>query len=177
MTSSKISARKRALVLDSTAFYAGIPFTSVSKYYTTPLVISEVSHTKTLSMAISALTESNRLLIIEPLHNSIEEVRRIASKSGDLQKLSNADISIIALGMQLKKNGYYVTIVSDDYSIQNLVKFSGLRFSPVMTRGILRTISWLLYCSGCGKVFYDSSAIICDVCGTRLKRKMRKNRL
>lgn len=98
----------------------------------------------------------------------------MAGKSGDLQKLSNTDISIIALGMQLKRNGYYVTIVSDDYSIQNVVKFSGLNFSPVMTRGISRTIRWFLYCSGCGKVFYDSNIVICDVCGTKLKRKMRR---
>jgi UPF0271 protein len=77
--------------------------------------------------------------------------------------------------MQLKKNGYYVTVVSDDYSIQNVVKFSGLKFSPVMTRGISRTIRWFLYCSGCGKVFHDSNITVCDVCGTKLKRKMRRD--
>ncbi|MCP8316000.1 MAG: nucleotide-binding protein [archaeon] len=176
MALSKIPLRRKALVLDTTAFYAVIPFTGTSKYYTTPSVIREVSHNQTLSMAISALIESNRLIIIEPLNDLIEEVRLTASKSGDLQKLSNTDISVIALGMQLKRNGYYVTIVSDDYSIQNVVKFSGLNFSPIMTRGISRTIRWFLYCSGCGKVFYDSSAIVCDVCGTRLKRKMRRDR-
>ncbi|MGQ9469325.1 MAG: NOB1 family endonuclease [Nitrososphaerales archaeon] len=177
MALSKISFRKKALVLDSTAFYAGVPFTGTSKYHTTPSVIREVSHNQALSMAILALIESNRLIIIEPLHNLIEEVMLMASKSGDLQKLSDTDISVIALGIQLKRNGYYVTIVSDDYSIQNVVKFSGLKFSTVMTRGISRTIRWLIYCSGCGKVFYDSNAIVCDVCGTKLKRKMRRDRL
>ncbi|MEM3437488.1 MAG: hypothetical protein QXP55_02990 [Nitrososphaerales archaeon] len=164
---------KKALVLDSTAFYAGILLTGMSKYYTTPLVIDEISHIKTLSTVIPALLESNKLSVIDPSINLVEEVKRIASESGDIQKLSDTDISIIALGMQLRKKGYYVTIISDDYSIQNLVKFSGLRFSPVMTKGISRTIRWLLYCSGCGKVFYDN-AIICNVCGMRLKRKMRK---
>lgn len=174
MTLSKNQTRKKALVLDSTAFYAGIPLIGKSKYYTTPSVINEVSHIKTLNMTLSTLLDSNRLFIIEPPHNLLEEARRIASESGDLQKLSNVDISIVALGMHLKENGYFVTIVSDDYSIQNLVKFSGLRFSPVMTRGISRTIKWFLYCNGCGKAFYDSNVVICDVCGTRLKRKMRK---
>lgn len=70
---SKIPLRRRALVLDSTAFYAGIPFTGTSKYYTTPLVIREVSHNQILSMAISALIESNRLIIIESLPNLIEK--------------------------------------------------------------------------------------------------------
>ncbi|MEM3382470.1 MAG: hypothetical protein QXL52_05295 [Nitrososphaerales archaeon] len=170
----RIVLRKRALVLDSTAFYAGIPLMGVPKYYTTPLVIREISHVKTLSMVISTLLESNKLSIINPLISLVEEVKRRASESGDIQKLSDTDISIIALGMQLKKNGYDVTIISDDYSIQNLIKFSGLRFSPVMTRGISRIIKWLLYCSGCGKVFYNNDAIICDVCGTRLKRKMKR---
>jgi len=171
----KIPLRRKALVLDSTAFYAGIPFTGISKYYATSLVIREVSHNQTLSMAISALMDSKRLIIVEPSHDLIEEVRLTASKSGDLQKLSNTDISVIALGMQLKRNDYYVTIVSDDYSIQNVVKFSGLKFSPIMTRGISRTIRWFLYCSGCGKVFHDSNITICDVCGTKLKRKMRRD--
>jgi UPF0271 protein len=174
---SKISKRKRALVLDSTAFYAGVPSTSISKYCTTPSVVKEVSHIKKLSMIVSALIDSNKLSIIEPLDNSVEEVRRIANKSGDLQKLSDTDISIIALGIQLKKNGYDVTIVSDDYSIQNLANFSGLRFSPVMTKGITRTIRWFLYCSGCGKAFYNSNMAICDVCGTKLRRRMRYDRI
>lgn len=171
---SKVPLGKKVFVLDSTAFYAGIPFMSTSKYYSTSLVIREVSHNQILSMAISALLESNRLTIIEPLHNLVEEVRLMANKSGDLQKLSSTDISVIALGMQLNKNGHYVTIVSDDYSIQNVVKFCGLRFSPVMTRGISRTIRWFLYCSGCGKVFYESNTVLCDVCGTKLKRKIKK---
>jgi len=165
---------REAFVLDSTAFYAGITSTGISVYYTTPSVIREVFNNKALSMAIPALIESKRMMVIEPLNHIIKEVRLMASKSGDIHKLSNTDISIVALGIQLRQEGYDAIIISDDYSVQNLVRFFGLKFSPVMIRGITKTIRWLIYCSGCGKVFYDGSSTTCDICGTVLKRKRRK---
>lgn len=125
-------------------------------------------------MAISALIESGKLIVTEPSHPLVDEVRLMASRSGDVIKLSDTDVSVVALGLQLKRDGYNVTIISDDYSIQNLVNFFELKFSPVMTRGISKTIRWFTYCSGCGKVFHKSDVTVCDVCGTKLKRKMRK---
>ncbi|MCP8304220.1 MAG: nucleotide-binding protein [archaeon] len=174
MASVKARSKRGALVLDSTAFYAGIPSTGISTYHTTPHVIREVSHNRVLKMAISALIESGKLIVTEPSHPLVDEVRLMASRSGDVIKLSDTDVSVVALGLQLKRDGYNVTIISDDYSIQNLVNFFELKFSPVMTRGISKTIRWFTYCSGCGKVFHKSDVTVCDVCGTKLKRKMRK---
>ncbi|MCP8323543.1 MAG: hypothetical protein L6N96_05135 [Candidatus Methylarchaceae archaeon HK02M2] len=174
MVSDKKRSKKRALVLDSTAFYAGIPYTGISIYFTTPQIIREISHNRALKMAISALIESGRLIVTEVVRNLIDEVKQMASRSGDVIKLSDADVSIVTLGVQLKRDGYDVTIVSDDYSIQNLVKFFKLKFSPVMMKGISKTIRWFIYCSGCGKVFNNGEVKVCDVCGTKLKRKMRK---
>ena len=174
MTLDNINTHKKALVLDSTAFYAGIPYKGNSAYYTTPQVISEVSHNRALKMAISAFMESGRLIVTEPANNIIEEVELMANKSGDVMKLSKTDISIVALSVQLNRDMKDVTIISDDYSIQNIVNFFGLKFSCVMTRGISKTIKWSIYCSGCGKVFHKSNVNVCDVCGTKLKRKMKK---
>jgi len=177
LASVKTRSNKRTLVLDSTAFYAGIPYTGISTYYTTPQVISELAHNRVLKMAISALIESRRLIITEPTHQIVDETKLMANRSGDVIKLSDTDVSIVALGIQLKRDGYDITIVSDDYSIQNLVKFFKLKFSPVMVKGILKTVRWSIYCSGCGKVFHKSDATICNICGTKLKRKMEKNDL
>lgn len=164
---------KKGLVLDSTAFYAGIPFTGPTFYFTTPLVLQEITCNKALSIVMKGLSESGRLSTIEPKDIYVIRVRELANKSGDISKISDTDISVIALSIQLKTTGYDVTVLSDDYSVQNLVGLLGLKYSPVMTRGISKTVRWIIYCAGCGKTFDNRNTKVCDVCGTILKRRMR----
>ena len=45
-----------------------------------------------------------------------------ASKAGDFHKLSEADMQLLSLALQLKAEGYTPKIVTDDYSIQNVAK-------------------------------------------------------
>jgi hypothetical protein len=53
------------LVLDASAFYAGIPFLSSSKCYTTNLVLKEVIHIKKSYSALEFLIDAGNLEIIE----------------------------------------------------------------------------------------------------------------
>jgi len=164
-----------AIVLDSTAFYAGLPFSSAVLCYTSPQILGEVSKGRGLGVKVSALMESGRLRIVDADKESFNKVLEAAKNSADT-KLSNADISLLALAVFLLAGGREVTVVSDDYSIQNVASHLGLKFSSVMTQGIAKSVKWVIYCSGCGKSFSRDVPKKCDVCGTGIKRKFGTNR-
>ena len=160
-------------VLDTTAFYAGISIIGNNKFYTTPLVISEIPNNNIVKCIIPELIERGELRVIQPSSYFIEYVERVASKSGDINKLSNTDLSVLSLAIQLKKEKLKPIIVSDDFAVQNLSLFLGLEFSRVSTKSISSKIEWLIYCSGCGRTFKNEKISTCDFCGTKLKRKAK----
>ena len=88
-------------VLDSSAFYAGIPFGSNEPSYTTSLVYDEIKHIKKNHDAVDILIETGRLTISNPESEFIEIVKNAANKSGDSYEISVEDISIIALCLKL----------------------------------------------------------------------------
>jgi UPF0271 protein len=104
-----------------------------------------------------------------PAENYINHVSETARKSGD--RLSDNDIGLIALALKRKSAGR-VRIVTDDYGIQNVSSLLGIDFLPMGTEGIKEIIEWVYYCPACFKK-HSPSIDICDVCGTKIKRKKR----
>ena len=155
-------------VLDSTAFYAGIPFSSNEPNYTTSLVYGEIEHIKKDHDAIQILIETKRLMICNPEHQFVITATNTAKKSGDIPNLSDEDISTIALSLQLNAE-----LVTDDFAVSNVAKNLGIKVIPVMTNGIKNIITWKYYCPGCKTNF--SKITECPRCGNRLKRKPSKN--
>ena len=155
-------------VLDSSAFYAGIPFSSNEPSYITPLVYNEIDHIKKDHDAINILIETKRLTVNEPEDQFVIAATDAAKKSGDFSNLSNEDISTIALRLQLKAE-----LVTDDFAISNVAKNLSIKVIPVMTSGIKNVIIWKYYCPGCKTDF--SKVTECPRCGNRLKRKPMKN--
>ena len=154
-------------VYDASAFYAGVPFASPELGLTTTLVFEEIRHIKKSHGALEILLDTNRLQIQDPDLTSIEFVSSEAKKTGDVQKLSKADISAVALARQLR-----ATLVTDDFAISNLAKNLRLQVQPIMTKGIRDVGKWLHYCSGCRIEF--SGLEFCPNCGNKLNRKLLK---
>ncbi len=154
-------------VLDSSAFYAGIPFGSNEPSYTTSLVYDEIKHIKKNHDAVDILIETGRLTISNPESEFIEIVRNTANESGDLHELSVEDISIIALSLKLNAE-----LITDDFAVSNVAKNLNIQVFPVMTDGIKNIVSWTYYCPGCNNNFSES--IKCPKCGNTLKRKKLK---
>ena len=154
-------------VLDSSAFYAGIPFSSNEPSYITPLIYNEIEHIKKDHDAIRILIETKRLMINEPDKQFIITASDAAKKSGDFPNLSHEDISAIALSLQLQAE-----LVTDDFSISNVAKNLNIKVIPVMTNGIKNVVTWKYYCPGCKINF--SKVTKCPRCGNRLKRKPMK---
>lgn len=155
------------LALDAGAFYAGIPFLSSGSYCTTQAVFDEIKHIKQSHDAIEALLDTGSLQVIDPDKDSIEKAGAAAKKTGDYQKLSKADLSIIALALQLK-----TTLLTDDYAVANVAVSLKIPVQSSSSKGIKETRKWIAYCSACGRAFGPDTKE-CPLCGNRLKRKYK----
>ncbi|MDH3360810.1 MAG: nucleotide-binding protein [Nitrosopumilus sp.] len=157
-------------ILDSSAFYAGVPFRSSDECYTTSLVYDEIKHIKKDQDALGTLLETNRLKIREPDKDSVNAAIKASKDTGDFQQLSKQDISIIALCIEMSGE-----IISDDFAISNVMRNLGLKISPIMTQGIKDVGKWVHYCPGCRTNHTKGKE--CPICGTVLKRKLLKRKL
>lgn len=91
--------------------------------------------------------EAARMNWSSPSRESLEEATRIASKTGDLDGLSETDLRLFALAIEL--GGHMHT---DDYRLQNLCSSVGLKWTPVESKGISEVWEWEIRCRGCGAV-------------------------
>tara|TARA_B100000029_G_C17514087_1_gene937397 strand:- start:911 stop:1393 length:483 start_codon:yes stop_codon:yes gene_type:complete len=156
-------------VLDATAFYAGIPFSSQATHYVTSLVFDEIKHIKKNHDALQILINSNRLLIREPQTKFQIRVEQCAKKTGDIGSLSKQDISSIALSLELNTE-----LISDDFAVSNVSNKLGITIIPLMTNGIKVSGRWIFYCPACKEDF--SGEKNCLICGNKLKKKLVKTK-
>ena len=154
-------------VLDATAFYVGIPFSSNDSFMTTSVVYQEIQHIKIKQGILDMLQQTNRLQVRDPEKGTITIVNHIAEKTGDSQTISEQDISIIALALENK-----IDLITDDFAVTNVANQLGIKTSSLMTQGIKVVGKWISYCSVCGKEF--SKAKECPICGSKLNRKLVK---
>jgi UPF0271 protein len=164
---------RRTIVLDTSAFIAGFDPSAIDDdLYSVPLVKEELSMTSMFKLRFNAAVNGGRLKVQEPSSHYLNKVKEYSKEVGDIRSLSEADLQILALTMQLKENGYEPTIVTDDYSIQNVATKIKVDFVSLATTGIRLYLHWQLYCSACRKKYpADYEFGQCEICGTRLKRK------
>ena len=154
-------------VLDATAFYAGIPFSSNDSFMTTSIVYQEIQHIKAKQGALDMLQQTNRLQVRDPAEKTINIVNDASEKTGDKQTISKQDVSIIALALENN-----IELITDDFAVTNVAKQLGIKTSSLMTQGINTVGKWISYCSMCGKEF--SKGKECPICGSKLNRRLIK---
>lgn len=150
-------------VLDASAFYAGTAFLSGRKCCTTSTVLREISHVK--STALQGLIDAGNLQVLDPEPRHIGAVKKTAEKTGDLQKLSRTDVSVLALAVQLG-----AMLVTDDYALANVAATIGVKTSSSSGKRLKEVRKWTSYCSACGKIFGPKETE-CPLCGNKLRRK------
>jgi UPF0271 protein len=106
------------------------------------------------------------LEVKDPDSSDIEEVKKVARKTGDIYKLSETDIDLLALAFKIKKEGNEPIIVTDDYSIQNMARSLGIKTDSVVQKGISEKFKWVRICKGCKRRVDEGK--ICPVCGSEV---------
>jgi UPF0271 protein len=103
---------------------------------------------------------------------SLEFVKKVSKETGDIFKLSETDLKLVAKAVDEKERGNEVVIVTDDYSIQNIAMALGIDFESIVQEKIKKGFKWVRVCKGCGrKVSKDP----CPVCGSEtVLRRVKK---
>jgi UPF0271 protein len=126
-------------------------------------------------MRFNAAIENGKLTVRNPKSSIHQEIQEASRKVGDMRYLSEADLQVLALALELKGRGLSPLIVTDDYSIQNVANKIDVEFTSLMTFGIKFRFKWILYCPACYRKYpSDYKFKVCEVCGTELKRKPKK---
>jgi UPF0271 protein len=159
--------------LDTSALIAGFDPLSISdEQYSVPTVKEELLVDTMPWVRFNAAVESGKLKVQMPSQRSIDKVKESSKTVGDALFLSEADMHVLALALELKDAGYSPSIVTDDYSIQNVANQIGISFASLMTFGIRFRLYWILYCPACHRKYpADYRLKKCRICGTELKRK------
>ena len=161
------------LILDTSAFLSG-RFNSIPDGFEATYITSEV-RSEVSRGAPSRLLDNLLLLGLEIRDPSDKEsARKAAGDTGDLEELSDADISVIALAFELEET----VVVTDDFRIQNILKKAGIGFEPAGEIGdmkIQHVWKWTFRCRGCGRYFERSMKNDeCPVCGSQVRSVRRK---
>ncbi len=168
----------RVLVLDTSAFIVGFnPLSSKFPVYVVPEVADELSLSVMSKTRFEMALELQRLIVQSPTDESCKIVAQESRSIGEECILSQTDLKILALALDMRNQGADPVIVSDDYAIQNVAERLGLSYTSLITFGISYEFNWILYCPACFRKFpHDYSAGCCRVCGTSLKRKVLRKR-
>lgn len=164
---------RKVVVLDTSAFVAGFdPFSISEEQYTVPMVKEEFAGSPMAWTRLKTAIENGKVKIQTPQKEFLERVKSSANAVGNAFFLSETDLQVLALALQLKMRGAAPLIATDDYSIQNVAKHLGIEFASLATFGIRHPIKWVRYCPACHRKYpTDYKFERCAICGTELKRK------
>jgi rRNA maturation endonuclease Nob1 len=159
-------------VLDTSALEGGLPGPGDARLVVTPGVLRELERRGRIG-ALEPLVSGGAVEVLEPSGAELEAARSASASVGDVPRLSEVDLEVLAVALGLSSRGLRVYILTNDISIQNVAARLGIPSSgPAVGRR--RPIRWIYYCPGCGRSFSSPPEdLLCPVCGTRLRRKPR----
>jgi UPF0271 protein len=150
------------LVLDSGAILAGKAPQHDSVLYAPPAVVDEFQPGGRSRRALDYMLEAG-LRVIPPSSDALGAAEEAAGRTGDLPKLSAADLEVLALARDV-----HGCVVTDDYAVQNVAATLHIPFEPIVQPGITEVIVWSYKCRGCGKQYQDLVKE-CNVCGSEVR--------
>ena len=139
--------------------------------YSVPEVVDELMVQAGPSYRLAVSSSSGKLKIQTPSSESVQEALEKARSLGDRLVLSKADLSLLALAIDLRKEGKNPIIISDDYAVQNVAEGIGIAYQSLSSLGIRQKYNWIHYCPACYRQYHSGDTEVCHVCGTKLKRK------
>lgn len=162
-----VSRTESRFALDATAFYQGFHLRSNITCITTGFVFAEISHIQSNLSILDSLISNRRIMIFQPSDNTLRTVRLVVKQIGET-RLSDADISIVALAKE-----FNVPLVTDDFAVCNLAKTLSIDLLNLGTKGIRDRRKWVKFCKSCGRG-YPPTQTICSLCGNKLRVRYKK---
>jgi len=157
------------LVLDSAAFLSGrLTKLPHGRVVTTPEIVGEVrkgNPSRLLDNLIAAGLE-----VIAPIDGTA--ALEAANRTNDIAALSKADLSVIALSLEVESP----MVVTDDFRVQNVLMTLGVPFQDageIGDRRVREIRTYTFRCKGCGR-FYDREMLDCPICGSVVRRVMSR---
>ncbi len=161
-------------VLDASAFING--FEPKSQFnFTVPEITEEVKDLKSKILLNQAI-EEGKIIIKEPNQEFVDELDKIISQSGDDLRLSYADKKLLALALELLNDkDTSIKVLTDDYSMQNVLRILDIPYDSIITEGIKGVYNWVKTCEGCKNEFdADYPFDDCEICGSKVfKRRIK----
>lgn len=155
-------------VLDASALLSGIDFSLDNELYTSPMIIEEVKRGK-MHIKLEYLIDAG-LKILSPSENAVDRVIISAKKTKDIDRISKSDLEILSLAIELN-----ATLLTDDYSIQNLASILKIKYQSIVQKGIKKEIEWQYRCKGCGR-YWEKMYKDCPICGSDLKTTFKRSK-
>ena len=160
-------------ILDTSAILSGKSINlENAKMITTPDIESEIKPGGKDYQNFQFLKEKG-LSYQPPSEKAINTIIKKSKETGDFERLSNIDIQILALSLDIKSQGNESIIITDDYSIQNISNYLDIKFESINQIGITKRFKWINRCQGCGKKFKENIRI-CPICGAETKKIIAK---
>ena len=131
--------------------------------------VSQIDELSNLSESRAMLVNSIDIDWRSPSPSMLESAREVAADSGDLPRLSDVDLDLLALAI-----AYDDPLFTDDYRLQNALRKEGRSVEPVGQSGAKQVWKWQLKCKGCRRTSKVPSHVDrskkgavaeCDVCG------------
>src|SRR3989304_2769225 len=108
---------RKILILDTSAFLAGLdPFSVNEEQVTVPEVEEEIRTNTITWVRFKAAAENGKLIIKQPSEESLKRVEACATAVGDTFFLSETDKQLLALGVELKASAGTTQIGTAGYS-------------------------------------------------------------
>ena len=172
------------LIFDTNIFLKGIDINLFKEtIYTTSKVIEEIevlkysNKNRNILNRVDAAIANGHLVVRNPKKDYIIATKTRANLTGDINALSEADIGLIALALELTETlEKDIVLYSNDYSIQNLCSEIKIKYSPIFMKGIKDRRTFELYCPSCKKTYKIGTLYQkCEVCGTKLKMRPKSS--
>jgi len=161
--------KKQVFIIDTSAILSGKPIVIREGIMLTTSGVSDEISSGGRDYRTFQMLKEKGLQIHSPTKESIQLVKKNAKETGDDQRLSPADVEILALALDINTDAdQEATILTDDYSIQNVALVLHLKFQGFSQKEITHGIQWVSHCPGCKRKFLEP-VDVCPVCGTETK--------
>ncbi|MCY3411460.1 MAG: hypothetical protein INQ03_07500 [Candidatus Heimdallarchaeota archaeon] len=144
------------------------------EFYLSSIILDEIQNSQTKHI-FDLFSEEKKISIVDPSTSSIAQIQSTCKKIGQ-NKLSQADLDVLALGLELQTSGP-VSIITDDYAIKNVAKYLKIECYGIKTRGGKQLRKYNYICSSCHSN-YTNDLQDCEICGNNSyikKIRYRKN--